>query len=230
MLKLQNLEGRSWPLLPGPAVSTWWQELVFTCKAEESSFPIDHSAAVVEKASVSPQFQFKGSEATQLLGGQSHLVTSLAHEDTVEGRDKADPPFWQTGQRKGKGKSTKEVKSGRSRQEQCSIQRSSQHGLPRGPLFPAAAIESSSQPGSQSTQAQGSSGMGYPAALGQPLLRNLKNLKIGVCRERLVLSSGAMVQTINRQIHKPCRKTEKKRGDKNAFEREQGPKVTTCEI
>lgn len=87
----------------------------------------------------------------------------------MEGRDKADPPFWQTGQRKGKGKSTKEVKSG-SRQDECSIQRSSQHGLPRvgRPLFPAAAIVSSSQPGSQSTQARGSSGMGYPAALAAP--------------------------------------------------------------
>lgn len=117
---------------------------------------------------MSPQFQFKGSEATQLLGDQSRLVTSLAHEDTVEGRDKADPPFWQTGPRKGKGKSTKEVKSGRSRQGECSIQRSSQHGLPRGPLFPAVAIVSSSQPGSQSTQARGSSGMGYPAAVAAP--------------------------------------------------------------
>lgn len=168
MLKLQNSEGHSWLLLPGPAVRTWRQELVFTCKAEESSFPIGHSAAVVEKASVSPQFQFKGSEPTQLLGGQSRLVISLAHEDTVEGRDKADPPFWQIGQRKGKGKSTKEVKSGRSRQDQCSIQRSSQHGLPRGPLFPAVAIASSSQRGSQSTQARGVLGNGVPCSSGSP--------------------------------------------------------------
>lgn len=33
---------------------------------------------------MSPRFQFKGSEAKQLLGGRSRLVTSLAHKDTVE--------------------------------------------------------------------------------------------------------------------------------------------------
>lgn len=185
---------------------------MFTCKAEESSFPIDHSAAVVEKASVSPQFQFKGSETTQLLGGQSRLVTSLAHEDTVEGRDKADPPFWQTGQRKGKGKSTKEVKSRRSRQGECSIQAPLSMVSPGAPSF---LQQPSRLPHSQGHRAPRPGG---PREWGTLqlwfLLRNLKNLKIGVCRERLEFSSRAMVQTINRQIHKPCRKTEKKRGDK----------------
>lgn len=51
---------------------------------------------------------------------------------------------------------------------QCSTQRFSQHGLPRAPLFPAEAKVPSSQPGPQSTHAQGSLGMGDPAALAAP--------------------------------------------------------------
>lgn len=66
--------------------------------------------------------------------------------------------------------------------------------------------------------------------LWQPLLRNLKNLKIGVCREKLEFSSRATVQTINWQIHKPCRKTERKEEIKTPLKENRAPKVLRVEF
>lgn len=128
-------------------------------------------------------------------------------------------------QDRGKGKSTKEVKSGRSRQDEHSIWCLLQVLSPVAPFFLQRPVCLPHRPGLQSTHAQGAVGIGGTLQLWQSLLGKLKNLKEGVCRERLKFSPKALMQTINRQIHKAYRKTEQKREGKkvqNTFPKRRG--------
>ena len=119
MPKLWHLEGHSWwPPLPGPVTSTWQTEAGVHTSGRRIQLLRRWFRRGCRKGQCEPRFQFKGPDSAQLLGGPSRLVTTQAHEDTVEGRDKAGPPLWQTGRRKGEGKSTKEAKSREGAEEQ----------------------------------------------------------------------------------------------------------------
>lgn len=127
----------------------------------------------------------------------------------MEGRGKAGLPLWQTRQRKGKGKSTKEMKSGRSRPDKLSVQQHLRVICPAVPSF-------LQRPTCLPTDHPCPGGLGNQGTLQlqKPLLGILKNLKIGVSWEWPFFSCKAMVQTTNRQRHKPCRMPEKKKGNK----------------
>lgn len=97
----------------------------------------------------------------------------------MEGREKAGLPAGRQ-QRKGKGKSAKEVKSEGSRHAMwvpCS-KHSSHNSLPKGPLFPAEANIWSFQARAAEHCARGLGNQGT-LQLWQPLLRKLENLKRG---------------------------------------------------
>lgn len=92
MPKLWRLEGHSrWPPLPGPVTSTWHTEAGVPVSGRRIQLLRRWLRRGRRKGKCEPRFQFKGPDSAQLLGGPSRLVTTLAHEDTVEGRDKAAP-------------------------------------------------------------------------------------------------------------------------------------------
>lgn len=166
-------------------------------------------------------FCAKGPEGAQLLGGQCHLVTTKAQKHTVEGREKAGPPLWQTGWRK-EGKSAK-------RNPRAEGQQALHAGAPPLPWRGQRA----SQAGAWGTRAPHSTGGCFPLPRpGSALLSELKNLRTAELGKAKEFSRKARVQTKSRQRYKPCRKPGKKRAMKkiqNPFPERvesQGPRGT----
>lgn len=214
VLKLWSLEGHSQqPLPPGPVESTWQMEVVLLQKAG-CSRSAGGAAAGVGKGRAGT-FRAKGSEGAQLLGGQCHLVTTKAQKHTVEGREKAGPPPWQTGWRKGEGKSAKQNPRAEGQQALRA----------RAPPLPWRG-QRASQAGAWGTRGPHSTGSRFPLPRpGSALLSELRNLRTAELGKAKEFSHKARVQTKSRQRYKPCRKPGKKRAikkNRKPFSRESG--------